>query len=69
MKDRKFETFTYEDLGFPVKLTEAPLEKVFGEWILDINLNELQLEVLKLLIHQPIPLQGGNCASSVNTLR
>ena len=30
-----------------------------GEWILDINLNILQLEVLKILIHKTTPLQAG----------
>lgn len=59
MTERKFETITYEDLGFPIELIDAPMKKVFGEWVLDINLNKFQLEILKLLIHQQTPLQGG----------
>lgn len=35
------------------------MRKILGEWVLDINLNILQLEVLKMLIHKPTPLQAG----------
>jgi DNA-binding transcriptional regulator YiaG len=59
MIHQKTETFIYEDLGFPVQLIDVPLKKKLGEWILDINLNELQVQVLKLLIKQPLPLQAG----------
>jgi DNA-binding transcriptional regulator YiaG len=59
MKEKKYETFTYEGLGFPIQLVNAPLKKIYDEWILDINLGQLQLEVLDLLIHQPTPLQTG----------
>lgn len=59
MAEKKLETFTYKDLGFPIQLIEAPMKKILGEWVLDINLNLLQLEVLKMLIHQPTPLQAG----------
>ncbi len=58
MKDKKIENLMYEGLGFPIELIDAPMKKVFGEWILDINLSKLQLEVLKLLVHQPTPLQS-----------
>ncbi len=56
---KKIETFTYEDLGFPIELIDVPMKRVFGEWVLDINLNTLQHEVLKMLIHKPTPLQAG----------
>lgn len=59
MTNKKLETFTYEGLGFPIELVNAPMKKVYGEWILDINLGKLQKEALNLLIHQPIPLQAG----------
>lgn len=58
MKERKKETFIYEDLGFPVKLINAPMKKVFGQWFLDINLTQLQKTILHLLIHKPSPLTG-----------
>lgn len=59
MKDKKVETFTYEGLGFPIELINVPMKKIFGEWVLDINLSKLQLEVLNILIHQPTALQAG----------
>jgi DNA-binding transcriptional regulator YiaG len=59
MKDKKLETFTYEGLGFPIELINVPMKKIFGEWILDINLSKLQIEVLNMLIHQPTALQAG----------
>lgn len=59
MSEQQVETFTYTDLGFPIELIDVPMKKVLGEWVLDINLNILQLEVLKMLIHKPTPLQAG----------
>ena len=59
MSEKKNETFTYTDLGFPIELIDAPMRKIMGEWVLDINLNILQKEVLKMLIHKPTPLQAG----------
>lgn len=58
MIERKNETFTYTDLGFPIELIDVPMRKIFGEWVLDINLNDFQLEVLKMLIHKPTSLQA-----------
>ena len=58
MNNKKVETFTYKDLGFPIQLIDVPMKKVLGEWTLDINLNMLQLEVLKQLIHRPTPLKA-----------
>lgn len=59
MTEKKIETFIYEDLGFPIQLIDVPMKKIMGEWILDINLSSVQLEVLHLLIHQSTPLQAG----------
>lgn len=58
MKERKTETFIYEGFGFPIKLIQCPMKKVFGEWVMDINLSKLQLDMLKELIHKPVPLTG-----------
>lgn len=58
MIERKNETFTYTDLGFPIELINVPMRKMMGEWFLDINLNIFQLEVLKMLIHKPTSLQA-----------
>lgn len=59
MTEKKIETYTYRDLGFPIQLIDVSMRKILGEWVLDINLNILQLEVLKMLIHKPTPLQAG----------
>lgn len=58
MTEQKTETFTYTDLGIDVELIDAPLKKIFGEWVLDIDLNDLQLKVLQMLIRKPTPLQA-----------
>lgn len=51
-KEHKIETFIYEDFGFPIHLMNCPMKKVFGEWMLDINLGQLQEAVLRILIHK-----------------
>lgn len=58
MIDKKFETFTYEGLGFPIELINVPLKKILGEWVLDINLSKLQIKVLNMLIHKPAALHA-----------
>lgn len=56
MNEKKIDTFKYEDLGFPIELIDVPMKRVMGEWVLDINLNTFQQEVLKMLLHKPTPL-------------
>ena len=56
--ETKKETFIYEGLGFPIELIDTPMKKVFGKWVIDIDMNELQLFVFKDLIHKPHPLTG-----------
>lgn len=56
--ERKKETFIYEGLGFPLELIDTPMKKVYGEWIIDVDMNELQKFVFKGLIHKPYPLTG-----------
>lgn len=58
MKNKKTETFTYEGLGFPVELIDVPMKKILGEWVIDIDMNKLQLFVLRGLIHKPFRLSG-----------
>lgn len=52
MKTKKTKTFVFQGLGFPVTLIKAPMRKVFGEWILDINMEHLQLAVLRMLVYK-----------------
>src|SRR5262249_123708 len=58
MKTKK-ETFVFNGLGFPIELVNWPMKKVIGEWVIDINLNALQVFVFKGLIHKSHPLTGG----------
>ena len=46
---RKTKTFVYEGLGFPITLVKTPMKKVFGEWVIDIDMHRLQLSVLRAL--------------------
>jgi DNA-binding transcriptional regulator YiaG len=58
MSEKKVETFIYEDLGFPIKLINAPMKKIYGQWFLDINLSKFQKSVLLGLVNKPFPLVG-----------
>lgn len=58
MKNRKVKTFVYEGLGFPIRLINVPMRKVFGEWVLDINFNTLHIGVLLLLVKRRASLSG-----------
>ncbi len=54
----KKKTFVYEGLGFPIKLIDAPMKKLFGEWYLDIDMNQLMLVVFGMLAHKSTALTG-----------
>lgn len=56
---KKKETFIYKGLGFPIKLVNVPMRKVFGEWIIDIDFNILQTVALHMLAKKPAALSGG----------
>jgi len=56
MSETKRETTIYEGLGFPIKLIDVPMKKMFGDWVFDIDMTELQLVVLKALVYKPIRL-------------
>ena len=48
--ERKIKTFVYGGLGFPITLVNTPMKKVFGAWIIDIDMTRLQLVVLRALV-------------------
>ncbi len=50
------ETQIYKGLGFPIRLINAPMKKMFGDWVLDIDMTELQIVVLKALVYKPAPI-------------
>ncbi len=53
MSVRKSKTLVYKGLGFPIKLIDVPMKKMFGDWVMDIDMIELQLVVVKDLIRKP----------------
>jgi hypothetical protein len=56
MRDRKIETLVYKGLGFPIKLIDVPMKKMFGDWVIDINMAQLQFVVLRALMYKPTRL-------------
>lgn len=56
--EKKKEKYTFMGLGFPVQIIDCPMKKILGEWVIDINLNALQLWVFNELIHKKSPLTG-----------
>jgi DNA-binding transcriptional regulator YiaG len=69
MKDIKKETLVWEGLGFPIRLINIPMRKVFGEWVLDINIDELQKFVLHILAYKTSPLTGAEIRFIVDYLK
>lgn len=58
MKNEKKSTFIYRDLGVPVKLINAPMKKIAGEWVINLDMELLQRIVLEAIIHKPPLLSG-----------
>lgn len=48
----------YHGFGFPIVIPNAHIRVVAGEEVLDIDINKLQIAVLKLLIFKATPLTG-----------
>src|ERR1700738_5074872 len=63
------DTFIWEGLGFPIRLVNVPMKKVFGEWVLDINLEHFQKTVLNLLARKLTPLTGGELRFIIDYLQ
>jgi len=58
MRKKTAKLYTYEGLGFPVNLINAPLIEIRGEFVLDVDFNKLQKAVLLHLSHKKGPLTG-----------
>lgn len=58
MVEKKRETFVYEGLGFPVLLVNVPMRKSCGEWVMDINFDQLQRIAMLALVKKNDPLSG-----------
>ena len=69
MKEKKTDTFMWEGLGFPIRLINVPMKKVFGEWVLDINLEHFQKTVIRILACKSTPLTGSELRFIIDYLR
>ncbi len=56
MSKTKKETIIYNGLGFPIRLVDVTMKKMFGDWVIDIDMTELQLVVLRALVYKPVRL-------------
>ena len=56
MSEKIRKNLVYKGLGFPIKLIDVPMKKMFGDWVIDVDMTELQLVVLKALAYKPIQL-------------
>ncbi len=69
MKEIKKDTFVWEGLGFPIRLINVPMKKVFDEWILDINLEHFQKIVLLTLVRKSTSLSGAELRFIIDYLK
>ena len=67
-KNKKIETFIYEGLGFPIRLVNVPLRKVFGEWVFDFSMGIFQKVVLNMLAIKSSPITGAQLRFIINYL-
>lgn len=58
MKAKRLSTYTDTGLGFPVRLTNVPMVRIRGEWIPNIDYNDLAVKVLRELVSRAAPLTG-----------
>lgn len=65
-KNKKIETFIYEGLGFPIRLINVPLRKVYGEWVFDFSMGIFQKVVLAMLAKKPSPITGSELRFIIN---
>ena len=57
-KDKKRKTLIYTGLGFPIRLINAPMRKVYGKWAFDFSMGTFQEVVLNILATKPSALTG-----------
>lgn len=69
MKEKKKDTFMWEGLGFPIRLINVPMKKIFGEWVLDINLEHFQKVVLDMLARKSTSLSGAELRFIIDYLK
>lgn len=58
MERKIFKTFNDQGFGFRVQIINAPMVKVRGDWVLDLDQNKLQKSLLQALALKPVRLIG-----------
>lgn len=58
MEKKTIKYFDDHGFGFQVRILNAPLVKMRGEWVLDIDPNKLQRSLLRSLATKPVRLTG-----------
>ena len=58
MERKVVKFFNDPGFGFKVKILNAPMVKLRGEWVLDLDQNKLQISLLEALAHKPFRLTG-----------
>jgi DNA-binding transcriptional regulator YiaG len=58
MNKTKKKTLIFEGLGFPIRLVNVPLKKVYGEWVFDFSMGALQKVVLNMIARKTSPITG-----------
>lgn len=69
MRGSKKDIFIWEGLGFPIRLINVPMKKVFGECVLDINLDHFQKVVLHALTRKSTPISGSELRFIIDYLK
>jgi DNA-binding transcriptional regulator YiaG len=57
-KEKIVKQLKYDSLGVPIVIQNAPLKLMLGEWVLDLDLNKLQKDLVNVLIHKPVAMTG-----------
>lgn len=50
--------YRYEGLGLPVVIKDAPMVKIRGQWVLDVDFNHLQAAVFRAMAEKQVRLSG-----------
>ena len=58
MEKKTLKYFDDFGFGFQVRIFNAPMLKVRGEWVLDVDQNKLQSSILGALARKPVRLTG-----------
>jgi DNA-binding transcriptional regulator YiaG len=58
MEKKTVRYFDDSGFGFKVRILNAPMVKIRGEWVLDVDQNKLQRSLLSALARKPVRLTG-----------